>query len=448
MPDKRTLLKNGTVLTVDRKLGNFAQADVLIEGSKIAAVGPNLTAADAEVIDASNAIVMPGFIDSHRHIWEGILRNIGADVPLEGDASYLAFILNTLAPVYRPEDAYVGDLVGLYGAIDAGITSILDWSHIQATREHADAVIRALQETGMRAVFAYGYPWWKYPDEHQDDWIRDVAKQYFPSKDQLLTFGIASPGPEFIPFEFAKSQWQLARELGGRITVHVGVGTSGQHGKLGEMGKAGFLGPDTTYIHCTTLSDDEIQMIVDTGGTLSLASPVEMMMGHGMPPTQRFLDRGLRPSLSVDVETNVPSDMFTQMRSVISLQHALLFDKKLSGGSNVPAPLTTRDLLEFATIEGARANGLIDKTGSLTPGKEADIIMLRTDKPNIFPVNDPIGAVVWGMDTSNVDSVWIAGQPKKRNGELLGVDLKKLREMAYASRDYVVTKSGFKLPEI
>ena len=448
MTAKRTLLKNGTVLSVDRKVGNFPQADVLIEGSKIAAVGPNLSAADAEVVDASNTIVMPGFIDTHRHIWEGILRNIGADVPLEGDASYLAFILNTLAPVYRPEDAYVGDLVGLYGAIDAGITSILDWSHIQATREHADAVIRALQESGMRAVFAYGYPWWKYPDEHQDDWIRAVAKQYFSSKDQLLTFGLASPGPEFIPFEFAKGQWELARELDALITVHVGVGSAGQHGKLGEMGKAGLLGPDTTYIHCTTLSDDEIQMIVDTGGTFSLASPVEMMMGHGMPPTQRFLDRGLRPSLSVDVETNVPSDMFTQMRSVISLQHALLFDKKLGGETNVPTPLTTRDLLEFATIEGARANGLADKTGSLTPGKEADIIMLRTDRPNVFPVNDPIGAVVWGMDTSNVDSVWIAGELKKRNRELLGVDLKKLREMAYASRDYVVNKSGFKLPEI
>jgi 5-methylthioadenosine/S-adenosylhomocysteine deaminase len=448
MSSKRTLLKNGCVLSLDPKVGNFQQADVLIEGSKIAAVRPNLQADDAEAIDASNMIVMPGFIDSHRHIWEGILRNIGTDAPLEGDASYLTFVLNVLAPAYRPEDAYVGDLVGLVGAIDAGITTILDWSHIQATRDHADAVIRALQESGMRAVFAYGYPWWKYPDEHQDDWIRDVAKQYFSSKDQLLTFAIAPPGPEFTPFEVAKSQWKVAREVGARITVHVGVGTAGQHAKLAEMGKAKLLGPDTTYIHCTTLRDDEIQMIVDTGGTISLASPVEMMMGHGMPPTQRFLDRGLRPSLSVDVETNVPNDMFTQMRSVISLQHAILFDRKLHGNDNVPAPLTTRDVLEFATIEGARANGLADKTGSLTPGKEADIIMLRTDRPNICPINDPIGAVVWGMDTSNVDSVFVAGKALKRNGQLLGVDLKRVREMAYASRDFVVEKSGFKLPTI
>jgi cytosine/adenosine deaminase-related metal-dependent hydrolase len=445
---ERTLLKDGIVLSMDPQVGNFRKADVLIEGSQIAAVGPDLGAADARVMDASNMIVMPGFIDTHRHVWEGILRNIGTDVPLEGEASYLAFILNTLAPVYRPEDAYVGNLVGLTGAIDAGITTILDWSHIQATREHADAVICALQESGIRAVFAYGYPWWKYPDERQDEWIRDVARQYFSSKDQLLTFGIAPPGPEFTPFEVARSQWELARELDARLTVHVGVGTAGKHGKLAEMGRAGLLGPDTTYIHCTTLSDDEIQMIVDTGGTFSLAAPVEMMMGHGMPPTQRFLDRGLRPSLSVDVETNVPNDMFTQMRSVLSLQHCLVFDDVLQGKGSPISCLNSRDVLEFATIEGARANGLLDKTGSLTPGKEADVIMLRTDRPNIFPINDPIGAVVWGMDTSNIDTVFVAGKVLKRSGELLNVDLNRLRDKAYESRDYVVSKSGFKLPEI
>jgi cytosine/adenosine deaminase-related metal-dependent hydrolase len=350
---------------------------------------------------------------------------------LEGEASYVSFILNTLAPVYRPEDAYIGNLVGLYGAIDAGITTILDWSHIQATREHADAVIQALQESEMRAVFAYGYPWWKVPDENQDAWIREVAKKYFSSKDQLLTFAIAPPGPELTPLGVARAQWELARELDVRITVHVGVGTAGRLGKLAEMG-----------------SDDEIQMIVDTGGTVSLASSVEMLMGYGMPPVQRFLDRGLRPSLSIDAETNVPNDMFTQMRSVISLQHAMLYERKLAGKRNLPAFMTSRDIIECATLEGARANGLANKIGTLTPGKEADLIMLKTDCPNILPVNDPIGAVVWGMDTSNVDSVFVAGKALKRNGRLLYVDLDDLRKKAYQSRDYVIAQSGFKLPEI
>jgi 5-methylthioadenosine/S-adenosylhomocysteine deaminase len=445
---KRILIKNGCVLTLDKNVGNFHQADVLIEGRQISAVGPNLSAADAEIIDAADMIVMPGFVDTHRHVWEGILRNIGTDIPLEGDAGYLSIILNTLAPVYRPEDAYIGNLVGLYSAIDAGITTILDWSHIQSTREHADAVIKALEESGMRAVFAYGYPWWKNPDEHQEDWIRDIAKRCFSSKDQLLTLALAPQGPEFTSFEVTKAQWELARALDVRITVHVGVGTAGKQGKLGQLGKAGLLNNDTTYIHCTTLSDDEIKMIVDTGGTVSLSPTSEMTMGYGMPPIQRFLNHGLRPSFSVDTETNMPNDMFTQMHSANSLQHAMIFDQKLAGKRNLPPFMNSRDVIECATIEGARANGLLHKTGTLTPGKEADIILLRTDSPNILPVNDPIGAVVWGMNTSNVDSVFVAGNALKRDGKLLNVDLDNLRRMAYESRDYVISASGFDLPEI
>lgn len=445
MADK-TLLKSGIVLTLDKKVGNFHQADVLIEGTKIAAVGPNLNVEGAEVIDASDMIVMPGFVDTHRHVWEGILRNIATDLPLEGEAGYRSAVLNTLAPAYRPEDAYVGNLVGLYGAIDAGVTTILDWSHIQATREHGDAVIKALQESGIRAVFAYGYPAWKEPDPQQDTWVREIAKQYFSSKDQLLTFALAPQGPEFTSLEVAKANWSLARELNARITVHVGVGAAGKQGKLAAMGRLGLLKDDTTYVHGTTLSDEEIKMIADTGGTISVSASSEMMMGHGLPPIQKFIDAGLRPSLSVDVETNMPNDMFTQMRTVNSLQKAVIFEKKLARKGGLPAFLSARDVIEFATIEGARANGLLDKTGTLTPGKQADLIMLRTDRPNILPVNDPISAVTWGMDTSNVDSVFVAGRALKRDGRLLNVDLNALMQKAYVSRDHVISKAGFKLP--
>src|SRR5499425_815512 len=184
MAAKRTLLKNGTVLSLDKKVGNFNHADVLIEDTKIAAVGLNLSAADAEVIDASNMIVMPGFIDTHRHLWEGILRNIGTDIPLEGERSYLAFVLNTLAPAYRPEDVYIGNLVSTLGAIDAGITTILDWSHIQASPEHTDAAIKGLQDSHMRAVFAYGPPWYEAMKPEHPAWFKRAAKAHFSSKDQ------------------------------------------------------------------------------------------------------------------------------------------------------------------------------------------------------------------------------------------------------------------------
>jgi 5-methylthioadenosine/S-adenosylhomocysteine deaminase len=446
--DKRVLLKGGTVLTLDASLGDFQNADVLIQGTKIAAVASNLAVDGAEVIDASNMIVMPGFVDTHRHIWEGLLRNIGTDVPLEGREGYIRFVLGKLAPAYRPQDAYAGNLISVLGALDAGITTLLDWSHIQGSPEHTDAVIQALQDSGMRAVFAYGFPWWGDWNDRQPSWFVRAAKKYFSSKDQLLTYALAAPGPEFVEFEIARDHWKLAREVGARITTHVGVGSYGQEAKVQAMGEAGVLGDDTTYIHCTTLNDTEIQMIVDTGGTVSLAAPVEMMMGHGMPPIQKFLDRGLNPSLSVDVETNVPGDMFTQMRSVISLQHALVYEKILKGENHAPKRITTRDVLAYATIEGARANGLEHKTGSLTPGKEADIIMLRTDRINVMPINDPYGAVVMGMDTSNVDSVFVAGKPMKRNGELLHVDWTAVKRMVQESRDYVIEKARFQLPKI
>ena len=440
-PTDRKLIKGGIVLSLDPAVGDFASGDVLIDGDRISAVGSGLAVDGAEVIDASGMIVMPGFVDSHRHIWEGILRNIGTDVPLEGRVSYISFVLRTLAPAFRPEDAYAGNLVSAVGAIDAGITTLLDWSHIQASPAHTDAVIQALRDSGLRAVFAYGFPWWGKWEERQPSWFVRAATEHFSSKDQKLTLALAAPGPEFTDFEVARDHWKLARETGARITAHVGVGTYGQDAKVQEMGEAGLLGSDTTYIHCTTLNDTEIQMIVDTGGTVSLASPVEMMMGHGMPPIQKFLDRGLQPSLSIDVETNVPNDMFTQMRSVIALQHAMATDL------GKPA-ITMRDVLWYATMEGARANGLEDEVGSLSVGKAADLIMLRTDKINVIPINDPVTAVVAGMDTSNVDSVFIAGRAMKRGGKLLHVDWPAVKRMVTESRDYVVEKSGFKLPKI
>jgi cytosine/adenosine deaminase-related metal-dependent hydrolase/ribose/xylose/arabinose/galactoside ABC-type transport system permease subunit len=442
VPSGRKLIKGGTVISMDRAVGDFTTGDVLIEDDEIVSVGPSLDGGEsAEVIDGTGRIVIPGFVDTHRHIWEGVLRNIGADVPLEGRTSYISFVLHKLAPAFRPEDAYVGNLVSALGAIDAGITTLLDWSHIQGSPAHTDAVVEALEDSGMRGVFAYGFPWWGKWEERQPSWFVRAATEHFSTRDQMLTLALAAPGPEFTDFEVSRDHWKLARETGARISTHVGVGSYGLDSKVQEMGEAGLLGPDTTYIHCTTLNDTEIQMIVDTGGTVSLASPVEMMMGHGMPPIQKFLDRGLRPSLSVDVETNVPGDMFNQMRSVLTLQRTQAAAQGKPG-------ITTRDVLACATIDGARANGLDDKTGSLTPGKKADVVLLRTDRLNVTPLNDPVTAVVSGMDTGNVDTVIIAGRVMKRDGRLEHVDWGAVKRAVDESRDHVIEKSGYKLPKI
>ncbi|MFO7699111.1 MAG: amidohydrolase family protein [Acidimicrobiia bacterium] len=441
VPTDRKLIRGGTILSQDPSVGDLAVGDVLIDGDTILKIGPTITADNAEVIDAAGMIVMPGFVDTHRHIWEGLLRNIGTDVPLEGRTSYISLVLHKLAPAYRPEDAYVGNLISCLGAIDAGVTTLLDWSHIQASPAHTDAVIEALEDSGIRAVFAYGFPWWGKWEERQPSWFVRAATEHFSTKDQMLTLALAAPGPEFTDFEITRDHWKLAREADARITTHVGVGSYGQDGKVQEFGEAGLLGPDSTYIHCTTLNDTEIQMIVDSGGTVSLASPVEMMMGHGMPPIQKFLDRGLRPSLSVDVETHVPTDMFNQMRSVIALQRGM-------AAAEGKDPIGPSDVLAYATVEGARANGLDHKTGSLTPGKQADVIMLRTDRMNVTPLNDPATAVVVGMDTGNVDTVLIAGRVMKRGGRLLHVDWRATMKAAEEAREYVIAKSGFKLPKI
>jgi cytosine/adenosine deaminase-related metal-dependent hydrolase len=389
---------------------------------------------------------MPGFVDTHRHVWEGLFRNLGDRAPTrDGDPGALSRVLG---PGYRPEDVYAGNLVGLLGALDAGITTLLDWSHVQATPEHTEAAISAHRESGIRSVFAYGAPWWGDAGSIAGDELRRVAETHFGSTDQLMSLALAPPGPEFASMERTRADWELAREVGARISVHAGVGEHGRRGKVAELARAGLLGPDTTYVNCATLSDEEIEMIVDSGGSFSLAASAGMMMGYGMPPIQQLIDRQIRPGLSVDAESNVPTDMFTQMRAVISIQHASLFDLKLAGKGGVPNLLTTRRILEYATVDGARANGLGDVTGSLTPGKQADLIVLRSDTPNIYPINDPIGAVVWGMDTSNVDSVFVAGRALKRDGELVGVDMARIGALAYAARDHVAAEAGLDLPAL
>jgi cytosine/adenosine deaminase-related metal-dependent hydrolase len=424
------LLKGGCVLSLDRAVGDFEQADVLIEGKKISAVRPNISAPNAQVIDASKRIVMPGFVDTHRHMWQGFLRNVLPDGSLE---DYRNVVQRTFGAKMVPDDVYAADYVSALGAIDAGVTCILDWSHIGNSPAHTDACVKGLVDSGVRAVFAYGagqnetgrvaeIATSKYPGD-----IARLRKQYFSSDDQLVTLYLAALGGT--P-EATLSQFRAARDVGARITIHVGVGEFGRNALLEKLNDQKGLKDDTTYIHCCTLNDTEWKLIKDTGGTVSIASYVETLMGHGNPPVQKALDSGIRPSLSVDVETSVPNDFFTQMRTVFSLQKNEVWAKRLAGQKDAGKFLTVREVLEFATVEGARANGLDKKIGTLTPGKEADIIMLRTDLLNVMPMNNAVGAVVTSMTAQNVDTVLIAGKVMKRDGKLVGVDMNRVARLA------------------
>lgn len=452
----RTLLRGGIVLTLDPAIGDFDEADVLIENGKIKGVAPHIQPHGAEVIDANGMIVMPGFVDTHRHMWQGLLRNSGPDELL---LDYLQRVLMGFALKLTPEEAHLGDLIAALSAMNSGITTILDWSHINTTPEHTDAVIQALRDSGIRAVYGYG-PNFFHPDPATNPYPNDIfrlRRQFFSSEDQLLTLALAAAGPQFGGVPFAVIEWNTARhpDVHAPISVHVGVGADGPGlvkqlaDALAAGGHAG-LGPDTTYIHSATLTDEELDLIRATGGFFSLAIPIEMQMGHGMPPIQRALDRGIPISLSVDIETNMPTDMFTQMHACFALQRALKNEEHLFHFA-IPDPgletlrpklLTVRQVLEFATIGGARANGLDHKIGTLTPGKEADIILLDTRQINVAPLNKAIGAVVLGMDSSNVDSVFIAGRPVKRNGRLLGINLDKFLGQAESALEALLARTG------
>jgi cytosine/adenosine deaminase-related metal-dependent hydrolase len=421
-PGQRLLLKGGVVLTMDPALGDFEKADVLIEGSKIAAVGPVLQAT-APVVDATGMIVMPGFVDTHRHIWQGQLRNILPNGRLQPD--YMRDIGGTARSVYRPEDVHAGDLLSAWGAINAGITTLLDWSHISNTPEHSDAAIQGLRESGIRAVYAYGTgaagPALRYPGD-----IRRLRTQYFSSDDQLLTLALATA--------FDPAHWAVAREVKAPITLHVN-GT----GQLLPLARQ--MGPDCTYIHCCNLDPQEWKLIADTGGGLSIAGPIEMEMGHGVPPYQQTIDYKIPWSLSNDVETEIPTEFFTQMRTTFFLQRMLIFSRERAKEASVPPPMTVKQVVEVATMGGARVNHLERKVGSLTPGKDADVILLNATMINVMPLNHACGAVVLGMDTSNVDTVLIAGRVKKWKGALVGLSLDDLRRKVEASRDHILAQA-------
>lgn len=437
---ERTLIRAGTVLTADPTSGELRDTDILIENGRIASIGVPVTSQDCRIIDASDMIVMPGLVDSHRHTWQSLIRGAAANWTL---AQYWQGIRAMFGPLYQPDDVYIGNLLGAIEALDAGVTTLVDWSHIMNSPAHADAAIQALRESGMRAVFAHGTPtdgqtsdWYVGSSIPHPDDIRRIRTEQFPGDDGLVTLAMAARGPQNCQLDTTEHDWRLARELGLRITVHTGSGRWGKVRPIEQLRSRGLLGPDTTYVHCNSLVDDELKLIADSGGTVAISPEVEMHMGHGYPATGRLLACGVRPSLSVDVVTGVGGDLFGNMRVCLAAERARANEQALDNGTQLDElDPKTSDVLEFATIEGARACGLESRTGSLTPGKDADIVLLRCDRPNLIPLNNPGAAAVLAATPANVDTVLVAGRIVKRNGELVGVDLDRIRSHAENARD-------------
>ena len=446
MSSQRLLIRNGFVVSMDRDVGDIPYGDVRVEDGKIVEVGRGLEGSDAEQIDATGMIVMPGFVDTHRHTWQTPVRGVLPCCTLD---HYFVVMLGRVGGYYRPEDVHIGNYAGALEALNGGVTTLLDWSHINNTPDHSDAAIEGLKEAGIRAIYAHGVPtggeWWAFSElEHPED-IRRIRDTYFSSDDGLITLALAARAPGNSNFEVAKHDWELARDLAIRISVHVGMRLTNidvHHVK--NMHDLGLLGDDTTYIHCTDSTDEELDLIAETGGSASLAPYVELLMGHGPPPTGRLLDRGVRPSLSVDVVSSVPGEMFTQMRTALVTERIRSFTD--TPDLAYEPTLTHRDVLEFATIDGARACALDHKVGSLTPGKQADIVLLNANAINTAPLLDPVGTIVVFADTSNVDSVFVAGRAVKRHGKLLDADLNAVFRKLEESRNHILS-AGELLPD-
>jgi 5-methylthioadenosine/S-adenosylhomocysteine deaminase len=437
---KRILLRGGIVITSDSTHGLLWPGDILIEDGRIAAIGPVIDAADAEIVDVSGRIVLPGFVDTHRHTWQSIVRNIASDWTL---TEYLIGLHSGLSRYFRPQDTYIGNYLGALEALDSGITTLVDWSHNLFTPEHADAAIQALRETGMRAVFAHGggAEQWGAPlpsaNPHPED-ARRIRSEHFASNDGLVTMALALRGPQFAQHDVNRHDFDLARDLGLRVTVHVGDGEWGKSRPIDVLERDGQLWDTTTYVHCNTLADDELDKIRDSGGTASVAPDVEMQMGHGWPATGRLLTHGIRPTFSIDVCSSNGGDMFGTMRTAIGAQRATDNQDAVASGAHVEhIELTCKEVISFATLDGAHAAGLDGVTGSLAPGKAADLIVLAGDSLALNPVNNPYGAVVYAAHPGSVRDVMVAGAWRKRDGELVDVDRQKLIADATAARDHV-----------
>jgi cytosine/adenosine deaminase-related metal-dependent hydrolase len=425
----RTLLRGGCVLTLGAKTPNHPQADVLIEDGVVTEVGPGIRARDAETVDAADTIVMPGFVDTHRHAWRSLFRNLGESAWSPDSPA--------LGRNFGPDDVYAATLISLLGAAEAGITSVVDWADIPFAVEVKEAALRAHADSGLRTVFV------QVVGEASQDLEHDGA-----ATRQLLTRLIDAAGPTTtvaLGYELVDADtdgvttaWAIAQELGVPVHIHAGPDAAGA---IARLGARGMLTGAVTVAHCSDFDVADLDTIGASGVSVSLTPASEMAGGRGAPPVQELIDRSIRMGLGVDDERVAPGDMFAQMRATISLQHGTLFDRKLAGKAGLPRSMSTRDVIRYATVEGARVAGLGGVTGSIEPGMQADIIVLRTDRPNIFPVNDPIGAIVWGMDTSNLDWVFVGGRALMREG-VLQADLGHIRELATAASQRVAAASG------
>ena len=439
----RILLRGGYVLSMDEALGELPSGDVLIEDGKIVAVDARIDIEGAEIVDVAGHVVMPGFVDTHRHTWQTPFRGLCADWTLE---DYFRGIRMTISPNCSAEDVYAGNYVGALEALDAGVTTILDFSHCNNTPEHADGALQGLSDAGIRAIFAYGYSPAPSAEpafaEHGDRLAdaRRIREQNLASDDGLVTMGVALTEVGLLPFEQTIAEARSATELAVPSVLHTGCnwGSLATEG-IPELDHHGLLSSDQVHVHCNTLDDRNFRRLAANDCKVSSSPETEIQMGMGHPVIGRALELGMRPSLSCDVMSSNSGDMFSQMRLGLQFERCMRNDA-FNARNLMPErlDLTVRDALRWATANGAHTIGLEHRVGSLTAGKQADVIVVGGRRLNMVPMADPVGCLVAQANPGNVRHVLVAGRFVKRDGELVGLDLDRAIDLAETACERVL----------
>lgn len=432
------LLRGGTVLTLDDTRRVLTGTDVLVTGDRIAAIGPALDAPPGVVeIDATDGIVMPGMIDTHRHMWQTAMRGYGADWTL---TQYFVWYYLEWGKVFRPEDIHAGNLLGAWEALEAGVTTTVDWSHGLQTTQHADAAADALESVPGRFVLAYGNiqdspATWTGTPEFRDF----VTRRTGGDLGFQLAFDVT--GDPAFP---EKAAFEVARELGVPVTTHAGVwGATGDDG-IRLMYENGFMTPETVYVHSASLSADSYHRIAATGGSVSVSTESEQSAGQGYPPTWALRAYGIPVSLSMDTSVWWSGDLFSAMRSTLGADRSREHLEAHKLGETVThAALRAEQVVEWATRGGATALGRSADLGSLEVGKKADVVLLKNDtSPVSFPLLNPYGHVAFQAQRADVHTVLVDGRVVKRDGRLVGVDLPAVRREVESTVDYLRAQLG------
>ncbi|SEC42877.1 Cytosine/adenosine deaminase [Streptomyces sp. 3213] len=434
------VLRGGTVLPMDRARRVLSDTDVLVTGDRITAVGPRLAVPEGTAeIDASDGIVMPGMIDTHRHMWQTAMRGYGADWTL---TQYFVWYYLEHGTAFRPEDVHAGNLLAAVEALDAGVTTVVDWSHGLQTVDHADAAVDALRAVPGRFVLAYGNIQQAPAEWTGTPQFRDFVRRRITG-DDMLGFQIAFDvtGDPAFP---EKPAFEVARDLGVAVTTHAGVwGATGDDG-IRLMHEHGFMTPETVYVHASTLSADSYHRIAATGGSVSVSTESEQSAGQGYPTTWAVRSHDIPVSLSMDTSVWWSGDLFSAMRTTLGADRAREHLEAHAQGETVThSALRADQVVEWATRGGARALGRESDLGSIEEGKKADLVLLKNDhSPVSFPLLNPYGHVAFQAQRGDVHTVIVDGRVVKHEHRLLGTDLAAVRRTVERTVDHLRSTMG------